>query len=112
MRPSAQSRATSWQKLANCNPVQIESESANRRGSWQRPRYSTSRPTGSVTVKAVPWAKVYEGERLLGTTPMAQVPLAEGTHVLTFINPELPPIKRTVVVRQGEETKIAVELKR
>src|SRR5205823_8678749 len=50
-------------------------------------RPAPSKPTGYLTVRTVPWAKVFDGTRLLGTTPMANVTLSEGTHVLTFVNP-------------------------
>jgi hypothetical protein len=76
-----------------------------------RTQARAARPTGLLTVKTVPWAKVFDGSRLLGTTPMAQVPLAEGTHVLKFVNPDLPPVTRTITVRAGEEAKISIELK-
>ncbi len=69
-------------------------------------------PQGYLTVRTVPWSKVFEGARLLGTTPMANVPLAEGTHTLTFVNPDLPPVKRTFTVRAGEEQRVAIELKK
>jgi serine/threonine-protein kinase len=70
-----------------------------------------AKPTGFLTVKTVPWAKVFEGSRLLGTTPMANVPLAEGSHVLRFENPDLPPVERQVNVSAGQEAKLSVELK-
>jgi hypothetical protein len=70
-----------------------------------------ARPQGFLTVKTVPWAKVYDGTRLVGTTPFASVPIGEGAHVLTFVNPDLPPVKRTITVRDSEETKISLELK-
>jgi serine/threonine-protein kinase len=69
-------------------------------------------PKGYLTVRTVPWSKVFEGSRLLGTTPMANVPLTEGTHTLTFVNPDLPPVKRAVTVRAGEEQRVAIELKK
>jgi len=69
-------------------------------------------PSGYLTVRTVPWSKVFEGSRLLGTTPMANVPLTEGTHTLTFVNPDLPPVKRAVTVRAGEEQRVAIELKK
>ncbi|HEX8951993.1 MAG TPA: PEGA domain-containing protein, partial [Polyangia bacterium] len=69
-------------------------------------------PKGYLTVRTVPWSKVFEGARLLGTTPMANVPLGEGTHTLTFVNPDLPPVKRTVTVRAGEEQRVSIELKK
>ncbi len=67
---------------------------------------------GYLTVRTVPWSKVFEGARLLGTTPLANVPLAEGTHTLTFVNPDLPPLKKAVTVRAGEEQRLSLELKR
>jgi hypothetical protein len=68
-------------------------------------------PSGLLTVRTVPWSKVFEGARLLGTTPMANVPLAAGAHTLTFVNPDLPPVKRTVTMRPDEETRLSLELK-
>jgi hypothetical protein len=69
-------------------------------------------PQGFLTVRTVPWSKVFDGARLLGTTPMANVPLSEGTHTLTFVNPDLPPTKKSVTVRAGEEERVSLELKR
>jgi serine/threonine protein kinase len=69
-------------------------------------------PSGYLTVKTVPWSKVFEGGRLLGTTPMANVPLSEGTHTLTFVNPDLPPMKKTVQVRAGEEQRLSFEIRK
>jgi hypothetical protein len=69
-------------------------------------------PQGFLTVRTVPWSKVFDGARLLGTTPMANVPLSEGTHTLTFVNPDLPPTKRTVTVRAGEEERVSLELRK
>ena len=63
-------------------------------------------------MRTVPWSKVFEGGRLLGTTPMADVPLSEGTHTLTFVNPDLPPVKRAVTVHAGEEERLSIELKK
>jgi serine/threonine-protein kinase len=75
-----------------------------------RGRSAPSRPTGTLTARTVPWSKVFDGSRLLGTTPMANVPLSEGPHTLTFVNPELPPLKKTVTVRAGEEIRLSLEL--
>jgi serine/threonine-protein kinase len=76
-------------------------------------RHSAPRvPSGYLTVRTVPWSKVFDGARLIGTTPLANVPLAEGSHALTFVNPELPPMHKTVVVRAGEEARLSLELKK
>ncbi|HZS35798.1 MAG TPA: protein kinase [Polyangia bacterium] len=67
---------------------------------------------GFLTVRTVPWSKVFEGSRLLGTTPLANVHLSEGSHALTFVNPDLPPVHKTVTVRAGEESRLSFELKK
>src|SRR6185295_4034553 len=43
-------------------------------------RRAPSRPSGTLTVRTVPWSKVYDGARLLGTTPLANVALSAGSH--------------------------------
>src|SRR6185503_20500662 len=74
-------------------------------------RPAPHRPIGWLTIRTVPWAKVFEGGRLLGTTPMANVPLSDGAHTLTFVNPDRAPVERTVHVRAGEESRVSFELK-
>jgi hypothetical protein len=71
---------------------------------------AATRPTGTLTVRTVPWSKVYDGARLLGTTPLANVPLSAGSHTLRFVNPDLPPQKRSVTVTAGDETRLSLEL--
>jgi hypothetical protein len=63
-------------------------------------------------VRTLPWSKVFDGARLLGTTPLANVPLAAGAHTLTFVNPDFPPLTRTIQVRPGEESRLSLELKK
>jgi serine/threonine-protein kinase len=78
------------------------------------PVHATARPslrTGSLTVRTLPWSKVYEGQRLLGTTPLAQVALSAGNHTLTFVNPDRPTMNRTVTIRSGKETRLSLELR-
>jgi eukaryotic-like serine/threonine-protein kinase len=66
---------------------------------------------GLVTLRSVPRAKVYDGARLLGKTPLLRVKLAPGQHTLKFVNPGHPPKKRHLQVLAGEETRLSVELK-
>jgi hypothetical protein len=67
-------------------------------------------PPGYLTVKTIPWSKVYEGSRLLGTTPFAGVALPAGPHALTFVNPDRPSLTRKVVIHPGGEERISLEL--
>jgi hypothetical protein len=69
-------------------------------------------PPGTLTVRTIPWSKVYEGTRLLGTTPLAGVPLSAGRHTITFVNPDRPTVTRAVAIRSGEEARLSVELRR
>lgn len=46
--------------------------------------------TGLIPViQAIPWAKVYDGDRYLGDTPLRDVELAVGDHRLRFVNEPL-----------------------
>ena len=69
-----------------------------------------TRGNGFLTCKTVPWSRAYEGARLLGETPLVNVPLGDGPHTITFVNPDYTPIKKKVVIKVGEETKITVSL--
>jgi hypothetical protein len=74
---------------------------------------AVARPTaapGYLTVKTIPWSKVYEGPQLLGTTPFAGVTLAAGPHALTFVNPDRPSLTRRVVIKPGGEQRLSLEL--
>ena len=63
-----------------------------------------------LTARTKPWSKVYEGTRLLGVTPLANVPLPEGPHTLTFSNPGGASLTKRVVIRSGQEVKLNLEL--
>jgi serine/threonine-protein kinase len=76
------------------------------------PLAAPRRGMGTLTAKTTPWSKVYDGPRLLGETPLANVPLSVGAHVLTFSNPDFPSVKQRVVIRAGEERKLSLELKK
>jgi eukaryotic-like serine/threonine-protein kinase len=75
------------------------------------PAARTPPPRGYLTVRTLPWSKVFEGARLIGTTPLANVPLSPGPHTLTFVNPDRPPLSRTVELRAGQESRLSLELK-
>jgi serine/threonine-protein kinase len=70
-----------------------------------------SRPsTGYLTVKTTPWSDVYADGRKLGTTPLADVELPAGTHVLLFKNPDQKQVRRAVTIRPGATTKLSIRL--
>jgi len=68
--------------------------------------------TGTVeAIQAIPWAKVYLGNRLLGETPLTAVRLPAGEQRLRFVNEPLGIDRvKTVVVRPGENPRIIVPM--
>jgi len=62
-------------------------------------------------IQAIPWAKVYLGNRLLGETPLTAVRLPAGEQRLRFVNEPLGVDKvRIVVVRPGDNPKVIVPM--
>lgn len=61
---------------------------------------------GMLTISTTPWSKIYLGSRLLGTTPLTNVRLPAGRHVLTLRAPGRPPRDRAVVIQPNAETRV------
>jgi len=62
-------------------------------------------------IQAIPWAKVYLGNRLLGETPLTAVRLPAGEQRLRFVNEPLGVEQvKIIVVRPGENPKIIVPM--
>jgi len=81
-------------------------------GQLSRFRIALTRQTGKMeVVQAVPWAKVYEGDRYLGVTPISSLELPVGTHRLRFVNEPLGVDRvETVTVVPGANPKLIVPL--
>jgi serine/threonine-protein kinase len=63
------------------------------------------------TIQAIPWAKVYLGNRLLGETPLTAVRLPAGEQRLRFVNEPLGVDQmKSIVIRPGENPKIIVPM--
>lgn len=62
-------------------------------------------------IQAIPWAKVYDGQRFLGDTPLTDVRLPAGERRLRFVNEPLGVDKsQTVTVRPGKNPKVIVKM--
>ena len=62
-------------------------------------------------IQAIPWAKVYLGNRLLGETPLTAVRLPAGEQRLRFVNEPLGvDLVKIIVVRPGDNPKIIVPM--
>lgn len=67
-------------------------------------RVEMERRMGTLPVlQAIPWARVYDGDRFLGVTPISSLRLSVGTHRLRFVNEALG-VDRTETVEIGEGT--------
>nr|HEX4315884.1 protein kinase [Kofleriaceae bacterium] len=67
-------------------------------------------PIGYLSARTQPYSDVYEGGKLLGQTPLAEVALAPGTYTLTFKNPAKGAITRRVTITAGKTTKLQFDL--
>jgi serine/threonine-protein kinase len=83
-----------------------EHDSGGKKKGAAPPMNAPHEGNGFLTAKTVPWSRVYDGSRLLGETPVVNMPLSEGSHTITFVNPELPAVKKKVVIKADEETKL------
>lgn len=69
-------------------------------------------PAVPVQLNALPWAEVLVDGRALGETPLANVPLALGTHRVVFRHPDLGDRVETLTVRAGAPVRLAADLRR
>ncbi len=83
----------------------------NRPSTAAKPRVVVPAGAGSLDLIASPWADVYIDGRKVGTTPMFRsTSLPSGKHRLKLVHPQSRVIERTVVIRSGEITELAVEM--
>ena len=66
-------------------------------------------PNGSLSVNAVPWADVAVDGRLVGTTPLANLPITIGSHEVIMRHPQLGERRRTVVVTAQSPTRLGTD---
>jgi hypothetical protein len=73
-------------------------------------RPAVGAPTGLVSVNAAPWAEVLIDGRSVGTTPLANLPVAIGTHTLTFRHPQLGERTETIHVTGVAPVRVGVSM--
>jgi hypothetical protein len=69
-------------------------------------------PRGRVDVNALPWAEVLIDGNPVGETPLANVPVLVGRHVVTLRHPELGERQVECVVSVGKPARVGVDLRR
>lgn len=67
-------------------------------------------PNGSLSINATPWADVSLDGRPIGTTPLANLSVAIGSHEIVFRHPQLGERRQTVVVKARTPTRVGVSL--
>ena len=66
---------------------------------------------GKLSLSTTPWTTVFLGTRKLGTTPLFEVPLPVGRHVLKLVNPDKKIDKTlTVEIKAGQTTALKQKL--
>lgn len=61
---------------------------------------------GFLTVNATPWAELSVDGRLVGTTPIAELPVPAGRHTLRFVHEGFEPEVRVVIVSPGQTLRV------
>ncbi len=69
-------------------------------------------PSVGVNINARPWADVSIDNADAGQTPIANLPLAIGTHQVVFRHPQLGERRQTIVVKGSGPNRVSVDLTR
>ncbi|MBX7099244.1 MAG: protein kinase [Myxococcaceae bacterium] len=65
---------------------------------------------GGLTLVTIPASEVFKGKQRLGQTPMFNIPLPAGTHLLTLVGVDKQRRSLSVPVKANEVTKLRIEL--
>ena len=71
-----------------------------------------ARPSGRLSVNAVPWADVSLDGVSLGTTPLGEVAVPIGAHEIVFRHPQLGERRQTVTVKAQTPARIGIDLRK
>jgi PEGA domain len=68
-------------------------------------------PKGTMSLNAVPWAEVWIYGKLVGETPIANLPIVIGTHEIVFRHPDLGEKTVSTTVKAGIPTRLSADLR-
>jgi hypothetical protein len=74
----------------------------------QTVRPTVNAPTGLVYINALPWAEVLIDGESVGTTPLANLPVAIGTHTIVLRHPTLGERRQTINVVGGTPLRLGM----
>jgi hypothetical protein len=72
---------------------------------------SVNIPEVPMNINAIPWAEVFVNNARIGDTPLANVTLPLGEHVLVFRHPQFGEKRQTVRVTLNESLRISVDMR-
>ncbi len=75
-------------------------------------RLTVAPPMGRISINAQPWAQVLIDDSAVGDTPLANVAVAVGDHVVTFRHPQLGERRERVTVRADAPARISTSFQR
>ena len=78
----------------------------------QTTRVTITPPKGRISVNAAPWAEVLIDGVSVGETPLANLPVALGTHEITFRHPQLGEQRYTAIVKVDAVTRVTAKFQR
>jgi hypothetical protein len=90
--------------------LQYESERLVDVAAGQTAAVRVDPPKASLSANARPWADVTVDGASVGQTPIANLPLAIGTHDVLFRHPQLGERRQTIVVTARGPNRVAVDL--
>jgi hypothetical protein len=67
-------------------------------------------PNGTLNINAVPWATVWIDGNSFGDTPLGNVSIAPGEHIILFRHPQLGERREKTIVRADRPTRVTVNL--
>jgi hypothetical protein len=72
---------------------------------------SISMPEVPMNINATPWAEVFINNTRIGDTPLANVTLPPGDHVIVFRHPQFGEKRQTVRVTLKESPRVSVDMR-
>jgi hypothetical protein len=69
-------------------------------------------PQGELNVNALPWAEVSLDGDAIGETPLGNLKVAVGPHVVTFRHPELGEKTVSVAVKVGIPARVTADMRK
>ena len=82
-----------------------------RIGAGQVSRIAVELPSSALSINATPWADVFVDGRAVGQTPLGNLPVTIGDHLVEFRHPEYGTKQETVRVTLKAPARIALDMR-